>query len=289
LTALQAVLAGIGGGASGYIQQEEMKRKRMKEEQDRARQEAMDAERRTQYEAAQKRQAAMDLFNIASSGKAVEVQEEPAGLPPSVIPLPRADQVGGRTGVDVAGRRFAVLGTDELAQRAAAQDEAGFERRLQLQRQYAAPTRKTGDGETDDTKLRTAYVNKYFTETGEMPNESQVKEYLRLVKGGSSMSDIFTEEAPAAPRAAAPTMPQAGGGLFERNMFSAPAAAQPASAQPASDMDEIRALAARLAKLKRGGTFGTIAEREQYERNADERRRVQRALDEAFARYRSSR
>jgi hypothetical protein len=35
LTALQAVLAGISGGAGGYIQQEEMKRKRFQDEQDR--------------------------------------------------------------------------------------------------------------------------------------------------------------------------------------------------------------------------------------------------------------
>jgi hypothetical protein len=42
LTALQAVLAGISGGAGGYIQQEEMKRKRLTEEQERERRKALD-------------------------------------------------------------------------------------------------------------------------------------------------------------------------------------------------------------------------------------------------------
>jgi hypothetical protein len=42
LTALQAVLAGISGGAGGYIQQEEMKRKRMTDEQERERRKALD-------------------------------------------------------------------------------------------------------------------------------------------------------------------------------------------------------------------------------------------------------
>jgi hypothetical protein len=42
LTALQAVLAGISGGAGGYIQQEETKRKRLTEEQERERRKALD-------------------------------------------------------------------------------------------------------------------------------------------------------------------------------------------------------------------------------------------------------
>ena len=116
LTALQAVLAGIGGGASGYIQQEETKRKRMKEEQDRARQEAMDAESRRRYEEEKAERQATTLANLISSGKAVEMREEPAGLPPSVIPLPKADQVGGRAGIDIMGRRLAIRGGDELSQ-----------------------------------------------------------------------------------------------------------------------------------------------------------------------------
>lgn len=112
LTALQAVLAGISGGAGGYIQQQEMERRKQKEEQDRARQEAMDAEQRKQFQ----RQEAMDVVNLVSSGRAIEMRPEPAGLPPSVIPLPRADQVGGRAGIDIGGRRLAIRGGEELAQ-----------------------------------------------------------------------------------------------------------------------------------------------------------------------------
>jgi hypothetical protein len=116
LTALQAVLAGISGGAGGYIQQEEMKRKRAKEEQDRARQEAMDAEGKRRYEEERSERQSMNIANLISSGKAVEMRDEPAGLPPSVIPLPKADQVGGRAGIDINGRRLAIRGGDELAQ-----------------------------------------------------------------------------------------------------------------------------------------------------------------------------
>lgn len=117
LTALQAALAGVSGGAQGYIQQRELERKRLKEEQDRARQEAMDEEQRKQY----RRQEAIDVANLISSGKAVEMQPEPAGLPPSAIPLPRADQVGGRAGIEIGGRRLAIRGGEELGQLTAQQ------------------------------------------------------------------------------------------------------------------------------------------------------------------------
>jgi hypothetical protein len=279
MTALQAALAGAAGAASGYGQQEELKRKRMQEQQDRERIAAMDAESKRRYEAEQKRQAQMDVASLVRSG-AIEMQEEPAGMPPSVIPLPRADQVGGRVGVEVNGRRFAVRGAEEAAQLAERQRLGSLEEELKLRRKYA--TQPSAGGESDNTKLRTAYVNKYFTEMGEMPSDTQVNEYLRLVKGGKNISDIYGDSETPAARPAAPAMPQVGGGLFARDMFAAPA-----GAAPASDQDEIRALAARLAELRRGGRFGGIAAREEYERNAPERSRVEAALAEAQRRYRS--
>jgi hypothetical protein len=116
MTALQAALAGAGGFGQGVLTQRETERKRTKEEQDRARQEAMDAEQRRQYEEGKTERQSMNIANLISSGKAVEMRDEPAGLPPSVIPLPKADQVGGRAGIDINGRRLAIRGGDELAQ-----------------------------------------------------------------------------------------------------------------------------------------------------------------------------
>jgi hypothetical protein len=116
MTALQAALAGAGGFGQGVVAQREMERRKQKEEQDRARQEAMDAESKRRYEEERSERQAMNLANLISSGKAVEMREEPAGLPPSVIPLPRADQVGGRAGIDIGGRRLAIRGGEELSQ-----------------------------------------------------------------------------------------------------------------------------------------------------------------------------
>lgn len=283
MNALQAALAGISGAAGGYVQMEELKRKRQKEEQDRARQEAMDAEQRRQYEEGKAERQTMNIANLISSGKAVEMREEPAGLPPSIIPLPKADQVGGRAGIQMDGRRFAIRGADELGQISSQKDLADYEERLKLAKKYATPA-KAG-GESTDTALRTAYINKYFTEEGQLPSATQVDEYLRLAKGGKTIADIQFAAEGETPRqrpAAVPPMAQPTGGLFRDSMLASPAGAQAAG----GDLGEIRALAARLAELKRGGTMGSIAEREEYERNAPERRRVQAALDEAQRRYR---
>lgn len=75
----------------------------------------------------------------------------------------------------------------------------------------------------------------------------------------------------------------------EARMFGFPAQASAAApkAAPAS-MEEIRALASRLAELSKG-RMGSIADRERYARNAAERSRVQTALDVAQRRYRASR
>lgn len=89
--------------------------------------------------------------------------------------------------------------------------------------------------------------------------------------------------APAAPAPAPLTMPAQAGGLFGRNMFASPVGA----AQPGSQ-EEIRSLAARLAELNKGKRGG-MAAREQYQRNAAERARVQAALAEAQRRYSASR
>lgn len=89
--------------------------------------------------------------------------------------------------------------------------------------------------------------------------------------------------ASAAPAPAPLTMPAQAGGLFGRNMLASPVGA----AQP-GNLEEIRSLAARLAELSKGKR-GRIAAREQYQRNAAERARVQAALAEAQRRYSASR
>lgn len=78
LTALQAVLAGVSGGAQGYVQQQELERKR---QQERAAQEERDAER-----ARMLRGEARDIVRLG--GKPVaQAGQEVAGPIPSAVPL----------------------------------------------------------------------------------------------------------------------------------------------------------------------------------------------------------
>ena len=158
-TALQAALAGFGGYGQGVIAQRERERKQMLEDQDRARRASMDAELLKQYQ----RQEALDVINLLTSGKAVEVKPEPAGLPPSVIPLPRADQVGGRSGIEMAGRKLAVLGADELRQTqnqqavaqalALAEAQAPFQRALAVAPTQAAAGARVAETATEQQRL----------------------------------------------------------------------------------------------------------------------------------------
>ena len=78
LTALQAVLAGISGGAGGYIQQQEMERRKQKEEQEKARQAAADA---AGIRAEQRTIRSLGGTQVARAG------EQVAGPMPSAIPL----------------------------------------------------------------------------------------------------------------------------------------------------------------------------------------------------------
>lgn len=159
-------------------------------------------------------------------------------------------------------------------------------------------TQAGGPSDTSENKLRETFLTKYFSEYGEMPQRTQVDEFVRLARGGRTIDDLFPADGTPAPRQAAakamPSMATPTGGMFARDMFTSPVgAAQSGSIEERAlasrlAVEEIRALAARLAELKRGGR-GTIAAREQYERNAPERARIQAALDEAQRRYRAGR
>jgi hypothetical protein len=86
LTALQAVLAGISGGAGGYIQQEEMKRKRMAEEEDKAQRELTNL-------LTLSREPLVSSGPLATRAPAqVTPPKLEAGAPPSIVPMqPRGD------------------------------------------------------------------------------------------------------------------------------------------------------------------------------------------------------
>lgn len=183
-------------------------------------------------------------------------------------------------------------------------------------------TRKRGGAPGPNmVNIRLTAVKNLTEELGRKPTDTEVDEYVSLIvpqaaaapTGGSRLSQgiafarrlrdqgVSRDEAAkqvrsqfpdvadqllgtsAAPSPAPVTMPAQAGGLFRANMLTSPVGA----AQP-GNMDEIRSLAARLAELNKGKR-GSIAAREQYQRNATERARVQAALAEAQRRYSASR
>lgn len=81
MTALQAALAGIGGAAGGYVQQQELERKRQEAERERKRQEQRDL-----LTFGREAITPGPLATRAPAG--LPTPEMPAGAPPSAIPMP---------------------------------------------------------------------------------------------------------------------------------------------------------------------------------------------------------
>ncbi len=81
MTALQAALAGIGGAAGGYVQQQELERKRQEAERERKRQEQRDL-----ITFGREAITPGPLATRAPAG--LPTPEMPTGAPPSAIPMP---------------------------------------------------------------------------------------------------------------------------------------------------------------------------------------------------------
>ena len=368
LTALQAVLAGISGGAGGYIQQQEMERRKKKDEEEKARQAAADA---AGVRAEQRTIRSLGGTQVARAGEAV------AGPMPSAIPLSgvgnafaAAERAGGPATSrgalrqEVGGETFILPSLAEMEAQKTVKEEATRERKqnallatlrnvptglittaerplieqgilsgaidekdiVNLVTGRTETSRRQGAGAPNMANIRLAAVKNLTEELGRTPTQDEVSDYVGLVvpatggagAGISKMSQArtfirqlkdqgvsrdeaekqvrqrFPDEAEQilgrAPAAAAPlpTMNVRNEGFF--GMPAMAPAAPMASATPRAqggDMEEIRALAARLAELNRGSFLPTITEKEAYERNAPERRRVAAALAEAQRRYRS--
>lgn len=154
-------------------------------------------------------------------------------------------------------------------------------------------TQAGGAGETSENKLRETFLTKYFSEYGEMPQRTQVDEFVRLARGGRTIDDLFPAGETQVPRqAAAPAMPSMttpAGGMFARDMFTSPV-----GAARTSNQEEIRNLTAQIRDLERqkplGELGGTKEQRREWEATgAPELSRLRAALDEAKRRYRPSR
>lgn len=341
LTALQAVLAGISGGAGGYIQQEEMKRKQLAEKE---------AKEAREFDA---------MLGIRKSGlKRVQPGVQESGYESVgsfrgaeyAAPTPETQAKLDQEAAIAAARRANVARTtvaneefqaslpelrktlDALPKGLISPAERSLIESGQMTRpeiaslitsRTEASRRPRTDGGPNMANIRMAAVKNLTEQLGEAPTEEQVNDYVRLIvpsadAGTSKLSQArtfirqlkdqgvsrdeaekqvrqrFPDEADQilgrAPAAAAPlpTMNVRNEGFF--GMPAMAPTAPMASAAPRAqggDMEEIRALAARLAELNRGGRMGGIAAREEYARNAPERQRVQAALDEAQRRYRS--
>jgi hypothetical protein len=155
----------------------------------------------------------------------------------------------------------------------------------------ASRAARTGDGTEGPslTSLRMTAIKDFRDENAREPtkeDEPEIRRRVNIYQPGTyaTMEGIYSGGAEAPKPAAAPTAPSMttpAGGMFARDMFASPVGA----AQPSSQ-EEIRALAVKLAELNRGGFLGTIAAKDQYNRNAPKRAQVQAALDEARRRYR---
>lgn len=151
---------------------------------------------------------------------------------------------------------------------------------------------KTG---LSDDQLAKSYIDKYMelsTSGTEMPSATQVREYIRRVRGGLTDADIYGEGTEAPKPAAAPAMPSMttpAGGMFARDMFTSPV-----GVARTSNQEEIRNLTAQIRDLERqkplGELGGTKEQRREWEATgAPELSRLRAALDEAKRRYRPSR
>jgi hypothetical protein len=258
LSALQAAMLAGAGGVQGSIQARERERKKMLEDKELERRASMDAELLKQYQ----RQEAMDVINLLSSGKAVEVKPEPAGLPPSVIPLPRADQVGGRSGVEMAGRKLAVLGADEFRQtqnqQALSQALALAEAQAPFQRELAAiPARAAASGRVaEDTAEQQRLTKKQ--------DKDRLEGYQSLKAAGVNVPDPYNpsyryEDEWAQYIKLPPFERGAAGGTFFPG-FTGGKSRVPGADAPAAPAASKPSLQQRIDQLKAAGLSKTEAE-----------------------------
>ena len=139
MTALQAALAGLGGAATGYAQQEELKRKRMVEDEERK-------QRQAALEAGLQAGIRQEQRDILKSGgtRIAGMGEQVAGPVPSVIPLSgvgnafAAAEAAGGPATSRGALRQTVGESSFMLPGAAEQEESALRRSLRVTEETGA-------------------------------------------------------------------------------------------------------------------------------------------------------
>jgi hypothetical protein len=185
LTALQAVLAGISGGAGGYIQQQEMERRKQKDEQEKARQAEADA---AGVRAEQRAIRSIGGTQVARAG------EQVAGPMPSAIPLSgvgnafaAAEKAGGPATSrgalrqEVGGESFMLPSVMEMEALASERKKASTQQESDEENRRDFETLKALYGKKGDYNPQVNYskaIDKAKTDTGRTSKADNMQAFI---------------------------------------------------------------------------------------------------------------
>ena len=256
MTALQAALAGVSGGATGYAQYQRQQKEEQARQQELERQRLRDTLAQSQFDLSKK--------------------EFEARFGPEAIK--RAEQA---QRADIASREK-IAGIQAGASGAATRAQMAYERSPEGMRMRAVEFLTRELGETPSEEELSTYLSRLggrqparVAGAAEPPPTDRVRGALDSAYGGAGtppagrpfFGEQFTAASPSAPVAAA-----TGG-----------------RTSAAEVLDEIRRVTSQIRSLTAGGTMGSMAARERAAQNAPLVRRLETELSALQAQYRAFR